>query len=83
MVDATTYGSKGQDLASVMSDRAARDDLMAMILAAKRLPHVDVRRWVPQAGPLPTERKERDALISIADRGMKEVGAYLATLGLL
>lgn len=83
MVDATTYGSKGQDLASVMSDRAARDDLMAMILAAKRLPHIDVRRWVPQAGPLPIERKERDALISVADRGMKEVGAYLATLGLL
>lgn len=83
MVDATNYNTKGRDLAAVMNDSTARDDLMAMILAARRLPKVDAARWVPQAGPLPTERHTRDNLIDVAARGMKEVGTYLDSLGLL
>jgi len=83
MIDATNYNPKGQDLASVMNDNTARDDLMAMILGARRLSRVDAARWVPQSGPLPTHRQTRDDLIDVAARGMKEVGAYVASLGLL
>lgn len=82
MTDTTQYG-RGQDLSSVMNDSKARDDLMAMILASRRLPHVDAARWVPQAGPLPSGRQARDDLVAVATRGMKEVGTYLASLNLL
>ncbi len=82
MTDDTEYG-KGQDLSSVMNDGKARDDLMAMILASRGLPHVDAARWILQAGPLPYGRQARDDLIAVATRGMKEVQKYLASLNLL
>ncbi|MFH6566775.1 Qat anti-phage system QueC-like protein QatC [Pseudomonas kulmbachensis] len=82
MHDATPYG-RGLDLSSVMNDIKARDDLMAMILASRRLPHIDASRWVPQAGPLPSERQARDDLVAVATRGMNEVRTYLASLSLL
>lgn len=83
MEDTTHYNSRGSDLTSVINDEKARDDLMALILAARRLLHADAAKWVPLAGPLPTQRQERDVLIDVAKRGMGEVGGYLLSLGLL
>jgi hypothetical protein len=83
MPDKTKYAPEGQNLVSVIAAEKFRDDLLAMVLAARRLPTVDFARWVPQAGPLPTERAARDALLDVAKRGMEEVSAYLHHLGLL
>lgn len=81
--DPTPYAPAGQNLASVMRTDGARDDLLAMILAARRMPTTDSGRWVAAAGPLPSDRSQRDALLRVADRGMAEVGAYLNDLSLL
>ncbi|WP_454021156.1 Qat anti-phage system QueC-like protein QatC [Azospirillum sp. Marseille-Q6669] len=83
MADTTDYDPDGQNLAAVMTREDARDDLVAMVLAANRLPTADFARWVPQAGPLPTDRAERDALLDVARRGMAEVRAYLTSIGLI
>jgi hypothetical protein len=83
MEDATGYAPEGQDLADVMTTERFRDDLLAMILAARQMPKRDVGRWVAQSGPLSTDRTERDKLIGVANRGMAEVTAYLDNLGLL
>jgi len=83
MEDTTDYDPEGRDLAMVMMKEDARDDLMAMVLAANRLPTMDFARWVAQAGPLPRDRSERDALLHVARRGMEEVRAYLTSIGLI
>ena len=83
MTDGTVYHARGADLTSVVRDSNARDDLMAMILAARRLPAEDVAKWVRQSGPLPLDRQSRDYLIGVATRGMGEVRSYLSSLGLL
>ena len=83
MTDGTAYHARGADLTSVVRDANARDDLMAMILAARRLPAEDVAKWVRQSGPLPLHRQSRDYLIDVASRGMGEVRNYLWSLGLL
>ncbi|WP_304441874.1 Qat anti-phage system QueC-like protein QatC [Collimonas sp. PA-H2] len=82
MPDDTQYAPNGSDLSAVMASDA-KDDLMAMILAARRLPAIDITRWIPSAGPLPVERAERDALLDVASRGMAEVKAYLDSHSLL
>lgn len=83
IVDSTEYAPGRQDIAAVMGMDGAKDDLSAMILAAKRLPSTNMNRWVPTAGPLPINREERDALLNVASRGMTEVRAYLEHHGLL
>lgn len=83
MTDCTKYHAKGADLTSVARDANARDDLMAMILAARRLPAEDVAKWVRQSGPMPLHRQSRDYLIDVATIGMGEVRNYLCSLGLL
>lgn len=77
MHDYTNYHAGGKDLTAVILDVNARDDLMAMILAARRLASQDVARWVPKAGPLPSERHARDQYYAVATRGMAEVRAFL------
>ncbi|MGL4318241.1 MAG: Qat anti-phage system QueC-like protein QatC [Pseudomonas sp.] len=81
--DGTHYHANGVDLTSVIRDANARDDLMAMILASRRLPTEDVAKWVRQSGPLPLYRQSRDDLLGVATRGMGEVRNYLLSLGLL
>ena len=81
--DNTVYAQNGLDLAAVMDMDGARDDLLAMILAARRMPSQNIAHWIPSAGPLPADRAMRDGLLSVASRGMAEVSAYLEHLGLL
>ncbi|WP_431858759.1 Qat anti-phage system QueC-like protein QatC [Azospirillum sp.] len=83
MADRTPYDPVSQNLAAVLPMEEAADDLMAMVLAARRLPTADLARWVPLAGPLPVDRAERDALLDVAHRGMAEVRAYLTSIGLI
>jgi hypothetical protein len=83
MADKTEYQQDGVDLTEVIKKDQGRDDLLAMILAARRLPSTNLKHWVPMAGPLPPIRSERDALLAVVNRGMEEVGAYLTHLGLM
>jgi hypothetical protein len=80
--DGSDYQQSGVDLQDVMNDNR-RDDLLAMVLAIRRLPRQDISRWIAQTGPLPRERTARDALLDVARRGMGEVAAYLQEAGLL
>lgn len=75
--DNTDYAPEGEDLTAVIAMDNAKDDLLAMILAARRLPSTNIARWVSMAGPLPSDKAERDALLGVASRGMAEVKAYL------
>lgn len=81
--DPTPYALGGQNLVSVLGMDGAKDDLLAMILAARRLPTMNISKWVASSGPLPTDRVQRDALLGVAGRGMAEVSAYLNQLSLL
>lgn len=81
--DKTHYDNLGADLQQVLTDETKRDDLMAMSLAAYRLPTTDVAAWVVKTGPLPQEANVRDALVDVVYRGMREVGDFLSAQRLL
>lgn len=83
MQDLTPYEPDNQNLGAVLPREEAADDLMALALAARRLPTTDVARWVGRTGPLPTDTGVRQALLDVAHRGMSEVGDYLTSLGLI
>ncbi|MBS0247543.1 MAG: hypothetical protein JSR61_13070 [Proteobacteria bacterium] len=75
--DCTDY--QYPDLQAVMSDEVGRDDLIAVQAALIR--GGDVERHVMNAGPLPTDLKDRQAYIDVAKRGMAELRGYLASEG--
>ena len=75
--DKTQYDNLGANLQQVLSDEVKRDDLMAMILAAHRLPTTDVAAWVAKTGPLPQDNNIRNALVDVVHRGMREVRDFL------
>ena len=66
-----------------MADDRLRDDLLAMLLAARRLSGRDIKQWVRQSGPLPTEPLARASLFDVASRGLDEVTDFMASEGLL
>ena len=82
--DRTTYRSV--NLPSVLTAGTHRDDLLAMVLASRKAARAsseELRSWVSMSGPLPTATEEREAHFSVFRRGMAEVQAYLASLGLV
>lgn len=81
--DQTEYAPSGADLRQVFAHGNERDDLMAMILASRKLEAIDVADWIAKTGPLPTQRDERAALVDVVGRGMAEVRAYLDSEQLL
>jgi hypothetical protein len=78
--DATSY--QYPDLHPVMDNEDARDDLIAVQSAILRLRDTDAKRWVLQAGPLPSEPKMREGYFNVASRGVKELAKYLRSEGL-
>ena len=83
MANRTDYHAKVKDLTAVIRGANAMDDLMAMILAARRLPAENVAKWISKAGPLPLQRHARDQLSGVVRRGMEEVKTYLKNQGLV
>ena len=75
--DTTEYKAANVNLSHVLRRNNDSDDLMAMILAARRMPVVDVRAWVAKAGPLPLDIVEKTALVDVVSRGMAEVKGFL------
>ena len=83
LTDTTVYAQAGQNLNTVLGDEKKRDDLVAMLLAVEQMDDRDVGRWIAQTGPLPTDRAQRDRLVTVTTQGMREVADYLDHLGLL
>lgn len=83
IADPTPYDPEFEDLARVLPQEEAADDLMAMLVAARRLPNTDLARWVGRTGPLPEDSEDRQLLLDVVHRGMAEVGAYFTSLGLM
>lgn len=81
--DQTHYKPPGDDLSQVLRHSADSDDLMAMILASRRLQRQDLSSWVLKAGPLTTDVGRQAALLDVVARGMEEVKAFLASKQLL
>ena len=81
--DQTDYRPPGNDLRRMIGPGADSDDLMAMILASRRIERGDLSTWVAKAGPLPTDTEEQAAYVNVVARGMAEVSAFLRSKQLL
>ena len=75
--DGTQYQEEGRDLAHFLATSSDPDDLMAMILASRKIDSMDADRWVALTGPMPLVAKERLARVDAVRRGMIEVRAFL------
>lgn len=77
MKDNTDYQPEGRDLEDFLEHGNDSDDLMAMLIAVRRLPKTDVAKWVSQTGPMPLAAADRDSRVDAVRRGMIEVENYL------
>jgi 7-cyano-7-deazaguanine synthase in queuosine biosynthesis len=75
--DETEYKPSSVNLRDVLGRGNDSDDLMAMILAVRRMPVDDVWAWIAKSGPLPADLAEQAALVDVVIRGMKEVRHFL------
>ena len=76
-VDKTPYQAKGFDLHQYFEHEDDPDDLMAMLLAARRLDTMDIDRWIAKTGPMPLVAPDRAERVNAARRGMVEVRDFL------
>lgn len=76
--DRTHYRLRAKDLRQALERGADSDDLMAMVLASRRLQGRDILAWVAKSGPLPSDVAKRAALVDVVQRGMTEVREFLA-----
>lgn len=83
MADGTPYQTKGVDLLQFLESDEDSDDLMAMLLAARRLDAMDVDRWIAMTGPMPLVAADRAGRVDAARRGMMEVRDFLRSEALL
>jgi hypothetical protein len=81
--DHTSYRPPGNNLRDVLKLAVDSDDLMAMILAVRRLEERNLLSWVSKSGPLPSAEKDRSPLVRVVGRGMAEVKAFLESRQLL
>lgn len=81
--DRTDYALSGSNLQHVFAAGSERDDLMAMVLASRKLGTIDVANWIAKTGPMPAQREERAALVDVVGRGMAEVRGFLDSEQLL
>jgi len=77
MKDGTDYQPEGEVLQHFLNHGADSDDLMAMLLAIRRLPTTDMGKWVAQTGPMPLSAVDRVSRVDAVRRGMIEVENYL------
>lgn len=75
--DRTDYQPEGEVLQHFLNHGADSDDLMAMLLAVRRLPTTDIGKWVAKTGPMPLPAVDRASRVDAVRRGMIEVENYL------
>lgn len=78
-----THYKYGDNLRQVLGRNEESDDLMAMVLAVRRLDREDLAAWVAKTGPLPSNASEQAAILGVVARGMAEVRAFLENQQLL
>jgi hypothetical protein len=83
IADETPYQAKGLDLYQFFERDEDPDDLMAMLLAARRLSTMDFDRWIAMTGPMPLVAADRAGRVNAARRGMMEVRDFLRSEALL
>lgn len=72
--DATEYHTPN------LAYAADNDDVQAARLAVAHLANRNVARWAAEAGPLPTDPMQHDALIDTVRRGTEELRSYLNSI---
>jgi hypothetical protein len=77
--DQTRYESP--DLHQVIGNEGKRDDLIAVLTAARRLGTENLERWVGRSGPLPSDSTRRASLIDVHRRGITELRSFLQDSG--
>lgn len=75
--DATQYQPEGRKLQQFFDHGNDPDDLMAMILASRRIKGMDFDKWVALTGPMPLGAADRVARVGAVHRGMIEVENFL------
>lgn len=80
VADGTPY--QEPRLSAVLENENVRDDLIAVQVALSKLESRNLRSWVLQGGPLPTNKQERSGLFDVAERGFSELRNYLSSEGL-
>lgn len=70
-----------EQLSDVLAHEDNRDDLIAVQTALRRRSQRNVRAWILQSGPLPSNEPERGELFAVADRGCDELEQYLRSEG--
>ncbi|WP_462168299.1 Qat anti-phage system QueC-like protein QatC [Pseudoalteromonas lipolytica] len=83
--DAPYTSEKLSTVANISGKDIKKDDVLALQAANKRLLNTstNLKRWVRQSGPLPSEINRRNALVDTFRRGLKEVGELLKSEKLL
>jgi 7-cyano-7-deazaguanine synthase in queuosine biosynthesis len=81
--DPTLYRASGFDLGRVLEGNSGKDDVLAMILAARKYSRKNVAGWVLNSGPLGAEGSKRAALVNVALRGISEVKEFLKSKSLI
>lgn len=75
--DATQYRTQRTKLQQFLDYGSDPDDLMAMILASRRIKTMDFDKWVALTGPMPLGAADRTARVRAVRRGMVEVENFL------
>lgn len=75
--DATQYQPEGRKLQQFFVHGNDPDDLMAMILASRRIKGMDFDKWIALTGPMPLGAANRAARVGAVHRGMIEVENFL------
>jgi len=79
LIDSTTY--RYPNLRNVYQNENERDDLLAIMLAIKKVQQGVDGSWLLMSGPLPEERTERAQHVGVVQRGLQEVENYLRSQG--
>jgi len=80
LADGTIYET--HNLVDALADADYRDDILAVHTALRRRYDRGLKNWVMQAGPLPQDATEREALYGVVERGMDELENFLTSHGL-
>lgn len=79
--DPTRYSALGTDVRALLDRGSAkqRGDLLALLQAVDMAETPELDRRVSLTGPLPLAAAERQPHVAVALRGLREVGAFLAS----
>ena len=81
IVDDTNKGYVFDDLAKALKSEAARDDVLATLIAIERHSNKDMTKWASSNGPLPSDKTERHQRLDAVRNGLAELKSFLKAQG--